>query len=177
MSNAFTNFLSGTVDGILDSGANLKDYQHADRLYARSNFARAPKVGFLYYVVFNINPAAILDSKWSAQKKSREVGVLVKRIDLPKFDIETEIVNQYNRKTVIQKGLKYMPISLDMHDDNSDITHDLWKNYYKFYYHDGNYDAVSTDFTPAEFTNNKYSDRPAKYGIKNNSSDTEYPFF
>ena len=54
MSNAFNNFLSGVTEGVFGNGANLKDYQHADRLYVRNTYARAPKVGFLYFVNFNI---------------------------------------------------------------------------------------------------------------------------
>jgi hypothetical protein len=33
----------------------MKDYQHADRLYVRDTYSRAPKVGFLYFINFNLN--------------------------------------------------------------------------------------------------------------------------
>ena len=123
MSNAFTNFLGGVVNGIFGDSPNLKDYQHADRVYVKNNYARTPKLGFLYFVVFNINRQAVKDATWL--KNQTEVGILVKKIDLPKFDVTTEIVNQYNRKTVVQTSLKYQPISVDFHDDNSDITHNF----------------------------------------------------
>lgn len=136
MSNAFTNFLSGAVDGFLGDGLpQMKDYQHADRLYVRDTYARAPKVGFLYFVSFNLN-TAVLDPQW-AKNGPRTIGLLVKKLDLPKFQIHTETLNQYNRKTVVQTGIKYNPISIDFHDDNSDLTTGLWKNYYQYYYGDG----------------------------------------
>ena len=144
MSNAFTNFLSGVVDGVFGSSADLKDYQHANRLFVRNTYARAPKLGFLFFVNFNINPDAILDKAWK-EKGRKDVGLLVKKADLPKFKIATETLNQYNRRTLVQSKLTYDPISIEFHDDNSDITLDLWKNYYQYYFADGVYGTTSTD--------------------------------
>jgi hypothetical protein len=138
MSNAFTNFLSGAVDSFVgETQPMMKDYQHADRLYVRDTYARAPKVGFLYFVQFNINRAILNQDPLWAKNGPTTVGLLVKRIDLPKFQVLTETLNQYNRKTVVQTHIKYNPISLDFHDDNSDLTTGLWKNYYNYYYGDG----------------------------------------
>jgi len=133
MSNAFTNFLSGSGSGIV-----MKDYQHASRLYVDSTYAKAPKLGFLYFVQLNINKNAVPASgdAWKTND-ILDVGLLVKKLDLPKFTIANETVNQYNRKTVVQTKLTYNPISMELHDDNSDITHNLWVNYYKNYYLDG----------------------------------------
>jgi hypothetical protein len=172
MSNPFTNFLGGVIGGIFDGGPNLKDYQHADRLYVRNTYARAPKVGFLYFVNFNINANVIKDSNW-AQKNKNQVGLLVKKIDLPKFKITTETLNQYNRKTVVQTKLTYDNVSLDLHDDNSDITNKLWENYYKYYYTDSNYG--NTDRTKlTEFGDTKYGTEDYSYGLKNKQN---LPFF
>ena len=52
MSNSFVNFLS---EAAYASG-DLRDYQHASRLYVNNNYELAPKMGWLYYVVVNINP-------------------------------------------------------------------------------------------------------------------------
>jgi hypothetical protein len=139
MSNAFTNFLGGAVDSFLGGPGTqpmMKDFQHADRLYVRDTYARAPKHGFLYFVSFNINPA--IRTQFQAWGKNiPTVGLLVKRMDLPKFSPHTETLNQYNRKTVVQTNIKYNPISVDFHDDNSDITTGLWQSYYNYYYGDG----------------------------------------
>ena len=138
MSNAFTNFLSGVVGGVLDTGTTMHDYQHADRLYLQNNYARAPKMGFLYFVAFNFGDGVIRDATWAKTGKV-DAGLLVKKIDLPKFKIATETLNQYNRKTVIQTKLNYDPVTIEFHDDNSEITNGLWKNYYKYYYTDSAY--------------------------------------
>lgn len=168
MANAFTNFLKDVGKAIFEGdGSNMRDYQHADRLYVTNNYARMPKVGFLYYVVFNINNDAITDPEWK-ERNRREVGLLVKRIDLPKFKIQTETLNQYNRKTVIQTKLNYTPISIDFHDDNSDITTNLWKNYYNYYFVDGIYGAANKDKNIVqEYGDTKFQDKSYAYGLNN----------
>jgi len=181
MSNAFTNFL-GSVGSALLGGASgdLKDYQHASRLYVENNYARAPKFSFLYFIVFKIHPtvAQIIsqtDQSW-AEKHLKEVGLLVKRADLPKFNVATEALNQYNKKTLVQTKISYGNISIDFHDDNSDISHDLWKNYFQYYYTDSRYASASTNKqTVVEYTENKFQqDFITPYGFNPASKE---PFF
>lgn len=182
MSNAFTNFLSGVAGGIFGPGPYMRDYQHADRLYVRNTYARAPKVGFLFFVSFSINRVAVNDPAW-IDLGMKDVGFLVKRVDLPKFKITTETLNQYNRKTVVQTKLNYSEITLDFHDDNSDITNNFWKNYYRYYYADSTYggDAYSSYRGVAgqwlmSYSDTKYSDTNYSYGF-DNYQRPRVPFF
>ena len=168
MSNAFTNFLGGVVNGLFGPGPNLKSYEHADRLYVRNTYARAPKVGFLYFVEFNINDRAISDAQWIENKSKRDVGLLVKKIDLPKFTVAHDTLNQYNRKTVVQTKLTYNPISIEFHDDNGDLTNKLWKNYYSYYY------ADSFGNNTKRFSDTKYGTVDNPYGLDSNQNE---PFF
>jgi len=165
MSNAFTNFLGGVASGIFGSNADLKDYQHANRLYVQNSYARAPKVGFLYFIVFNINRNAIIDKNWDERKGYRDVGLLVKRMDLPRFTVGTETLNQYNRRTIVHTKLTYNNVSIDFHDDNNDITTDLWKNYYNYYFRDGIYKNTSSKIKPIEFSDTKYGTTDYAYGF------------
>lgn len=168
MSNAFTSFLGGVVNGVFGTGPIMKDYQHANRLYVKNTYARAPKLGFLYFVSLNINLDAVPDTAAWKSKSYKEVGLLVKKVDLPKFTVDHETLNQYNRKTNIQKTIKYNPITMDFHDDNSDITRDLWKYYFQYYYRDSTYgNSTAGNSLPKEYTNNKYSDTSVDYGLNN----------
>ena len=164
-SNAFTNYLSST--GYLKGYPNLRDYQHASRLYVDNNYAFTPKVGFLYYVVFNLNQDAISDKEWRT-KGSPNVGVLVKKIDLPKFTVANETVNQYNRKTIVQTKLTYSPVSVEFHDDNLDVINKLWVNYYKHYFADSNYGKKGNE-VPTAYWDTKYGEQDHEYGIYNNN--------
>ena len=152
MSDKFNNYLTNQGFGTIQ-----KDYQHANRVYVKDTFARAPKFGFLYFVRFHINRSAVLDKEW-AQKNMNMVGVLSKKVDLPKFTISTETLNQYNRKTVVQTGIKYNPVNIDLHDDNTDVTNLLWINYYKKYYIDSSQGRTA-------FGDTKYGTTDYNYGM------------
>lgn len=149
MSNAFNNFLSSVGEGLAGEGSpNMKNYTHATKLYVEGSYARAPKVNHLYFVAFNINDGVIRDPSWR-ESGVREVGLLVKSATLPRFKIKTEEMNQYNRKTQIQTKLTYEPVTMEFHDDNSEITNGLWKNYYKYYYTDSIYGGKDDTVSPS----------------------------
>jgi len=143
MGNPYKDYYTNGGNGLI-----FKTYDHATKLYINDKLARAPKVGFLYYVSFKVKQNV---------NSIDEVGLLVKKIDLPKFKIATDTINQYNRKTNIQTKITYEPISIEFHDDNSDITNGLWKAYYQYYYADTN----------ANFSDNKFGEGYVQYGLAN----------
>ena len=77
-------------------GLNLRDWQHAARLYVDSNYRLSPKPKFLHYAVFNINQDAIPNGTQFQQQNQLELNYLVKKMDLPKFTLNVEELNQYN---------------------------------------------------------------------------------
>ena len=177
--------LGSYLQPVIGDIGNMKDYAHASRLYADNVFALAPKAGWMYYVVFDIDPSTITDAAWANKQKVSEVGMLVKAADLPKFSMQTEVVNQYNRKTVIQKGITYNPVNITMHDDQSNVVHNMWLNYYRYYFADSTWGGTgpigtAQDNTPGAYQNNKYLPsndlfNPVNYGL--NSQLVVAPFF
>jgi hypothetical protein len=174
MANKFDGYLGNTLTG--DKG-DLGSYQHAARLYVDDNFRLAPKVKFLYYVVFNINPkvAASLQSKTGL-----ELNYLVRSADLPKYQLDTEMFNQYNRKTHVYKKITYMPINIVMHDDNEGNVNAMWAQYYGYYFADrGNTSGPFEGVNPAAYRTHTYDSKvkfPFRYGF-DNSSRIKEPFF
>jgi hypothetical protein len=57
-------------------------------------------------------------------------------VDLPKFTINNETLNQYNRKRVVQTKINYDPVTLTFHDDGGDNVRKMWYAYYNYYYKD-----------------------------------------
>jgi hypothetical protein len=55
-----------------------------------------------------------------------ETGMLVKRVELPKFNIGTKTLNAYNRKNTIQTNIQYDPVNLTFHDDAADVITNFW---------------------------------------------------
>lgn len=135
MSNFLKDFLDGLGSGLTNPKGVAGDFQHANKIFTDSNYRLAPKVRFLYHVVFNINPAALKTSTFDQNHKT-QISLLVKSTDLPKFKISTDTVHQYNRKKQVQTRLDYDPVTIKFHDDNIGISTQLWSLYYGYYYAD-----------------------------------------
>ena len=118
-----------------NSSVGLRDAQHAARLFVDDGFRLAPKHKFLFHVAFGINEAA-LKTIDLAQRHRNEINMLVKTVDMPKFTIQTEVLNQYNRKKVMQYTHKPEVMNIKFHDDNMGLINNLWQNYYSYYYAD-----------------------------------------
>lgn len=127
----FRDFFSGFV-----ARDNLRDAQHAHKTFTSNNFELAPRHKFLFHVYFTLNTDIPGLRSVFGQDQQSTLGLLVKTIDLPSYEIETETYNQYNRKRVVQKRLEYSPVEMTFHDDSSDLTRRLWYNYFSYYYRD-----------------------------------------
>jgi hypothetical protein len=149
----------------------LRDPQHAARLFTDDQFRLAPKQKFLFHVAFNINEAACKDINL-VQRHKNEIGMLVKNIDLPGFDVTVETVNQYNRKRKVQITHKYKDITVAFHDDNMGVINQLWQNYYSYYYADSKSAGVGGAF--AKTATKNFNSIVAPYGLDNGS---DRPFF
>jgi len=179
----FGGFLDNLVSGALNPKGDMADYRHASRLYTDDNFRLAPKTKFLYHVAFNLNEDVIKKVRPNFDKKhGLEVNMLVKTADLPKYNIQTETKNKYNRKKNLQVRLDYDPINITFHDDNMGLTSYLWESYYRYYYVDGNLGSLDAAGKPNQTSagfmpHNTYEGKTLnnfRYGFDNNSYA---PFF
>jgi hypothetical protein len=107
----------------------LRDYTHASQTFRTNTYENAPKLKFNFHVYFEINPDvnAPTDANFS---------LLVKTVKLPSFNFETHVMNQYNRKRIVQSKIKYDPIDIQFHDDNGNLINSMWYRYYTYYYND-----------------------------------------
>jgi len=175
MSNILKSFLTGVF------GPDLKSYSHASRLYVDNYYQYAPKNGWIYYVMFNINPDITLPLVQSYRQNNPTIGALVKSAELPKFKMATEVLNQYNKKTYVQSKIEYTPVALTMHDDHDNTTTALWEAYYRYYFADNSEQSKSFVSGPDKFNDLKYRPQPSEgsrvdYGM-NNGIKTYKPFF
>lgn len=152
MADFLKGFMNNLAQGALNPKGNLGDYQHGARLYVDDSFRLAPKQKFLYHCTFNINRKAAAVIPQLTEKHQNELNMLVKSVDLPKFNIQTDVRHQYNKKRAIQKRLDYDPVNITFHDDNYGVTTAMWEAYYRYYYRDGNYAAVDGAGNPVGLT-------------------------
>ena len=183
MANIFNGFLDNLVNGALSPKGDMADYTHAARLYTDDNFRLAPKQKFLYHVTLNLNENVVnkILPGW-VQRHSNEVNMLVKSVTMPKFDIQTETKNKYNRKKNVQTRIDYAPVNIVFHDDNNSIVTQLWTAYYNYHFADGTYGSRDGAGAPNQTARpydrfNTYMGSPRngdRFGLDNNQYE---PFF
>jgi hypothetical protein len=118
---------------------SLKDYAHASKTFLTNGYELAPKNKFLFHVYFNINTAEIPVLRTVfPQDDVTALGMMVKTIQLPNYQIDIDSLNQYNRKRIIQKKINYLPVRVELHDDGGNLTRNLWYNYFSYYFKDPN---------------------------------------
>ena len=106
---SINNFLSAFSNGL----PGMKDYRHASRLYLDDNFKLLPKQKFLYHVHFDIDNT--IPARRFTTNEKLELNMLVKSADLPRFNLNIEEKQQYNKKTYINTRIGYEPINITFH--------------------------------------------------------------
>lgn len=120
----------------------LRDYTHASKVFRTDGYSYSPKYKFLFHVYFDINYDLIGNGR-QAFPQDHHIGLTVKNITLPSYNIETHTMNQYNRKRIVQSKIKYEDISITFHDDNANLVRQLWYNYYTYHYKDATKSTTS----------------------------------
>ena len=131
-----STFGQDILQGFLGNNS-LRDYTHASKTFTTNAYELKPRYKFLFHVSFTLNTQEIpaLSSAFSPDDISN-LSLAVKTIDLPKYTIDNETLNQYNRKRIIQKKLNYDPVSVTFHDTSRDLIRNMWYNYMSYYYKD-----------------------------------------
>jgi hypothetical protein len=151
MSGFFQNLLQDSVSQIKTGAGQavksffgneyLRDYTHAAKTFRPNAYQYAPKFKFLFHVQFQINNF-IENSYATPFPPGTNLGLAVKTIKLPSYQFDTHVMNQYNRKRLVQTKIKYEPIEIQFHDDNGNMINKLWYNYYTYYYKDAMKQAI-----------------------------------
>lgn len=64
------------------------------------------------------------------------MGLVVKNVQLPSYEMTVNELNQYNRKRLVQTKINYQPVEITFHDDGSDLIRNMWYNYFSYYFKD-----------------------------------------
>ena len=137
MANPLSGFMNQFLQA-LGNGDEIRDYQHAARTFVDGLYRLSPKMGSMFHVFIDLNPAV---AKVDAANPSAiyEIGLMAKTAQLPKFTVQNKILNAYNRKNIVQERINYDPISLTFHDDSADVVRNFWNGYYSYYYRDADH--------------------------------------
>jgi hypothetical protein len=149
----------------------LRDQRHASRVFADQQFRLAPKFDFLFHCSFKLNVSALQNANL-VQRYGDEINLMVKSISLPSFTIQTETLNQYNRKKNLQYQHAIGEVTVKFHDDNMGLINQLWQSYYSYYYADSTSAKNSGAYTRNATRSSDHI--PTAYGFDNKSTN---PFF
>lgn len=152
MPGIFDNFLQQIAQG-----DQVRDFRHASKLFVDSNYRLSPKSNWMYHVFFDLNPAI---TTINDPGKLVEHGMLVKYADLPRFEVETKTLNEYNRPNIVQTKVKYETVTISFHDDMANVIRGFWFDYYTHYYRDtdNGYASTSGQINPVYHAPSLYVD-------------------
>jgi hypothetical protein len=80
----------------------------------------------------------------------------VRKFDRPRIEPQVQTMNQYNKKRLVQTGVKYSPINIDFYDTVDGVVSYMWHEYVSYYYGDfrrGNQNDWRYDLTTPDFYN------------------------
>lgn len=134
MAGFFEEVGKGFTDSFFGN-PNLRDPQHATKIFRTNGYGNSPKLKYLFHVYFEINDTLVSNNSASFPSKEM-VGLLVKNISLPRFSIQLAEMNQYNRKRYVQTKINYDPVNITFHDDALGAIKKIWHHYYSYYFND-----------------------------------------
>jgi hypothetical protein len=123
-----------------------------DRFTGGETSLGAPRQKYLFLVRFVRGTGEGKKSAWEDG-----LSFACKRFDRPNVMFETQVLNQYNKKRIVQTGIKYNPVKIEFHDTADQKVMQMWHEYASFYFGDfrkstaadWKYDIVNPDFKNA----------------------------
>lgn len=123
-----------------------------DRYDGGNDALGAPRQKYLFLVRFVRGAAEGKTAEWE-----NGLSFACKRFDRPRVNFETQVLNQYNKKRIIQTGVKYNPVRIEYHDTADQSVMQMWHEYSSYYFGDfrkanatdWTYDIVNPDYQDA----------------------------
>lgn len=105
---------------------SIKNY--AEEQYRISSggdkLVKLPRVKYNYSLVI-----------YSLTNKSSVEFLTARDVTLPGYHFDTEVVNQYNYRRIVQKSINYQPIQISFYDTYDNEFHKMMTDYIAHYYH------------------------------------------
>lgn len=155
--------MAATGSRTTDANGNpimLADSQTASHVFGFNGgtLQNVPKSKFLFYVKF-YRPENQGGSDWL-----KNVGSVAKTVDRPKITFNQEVLNQYNRKRIVQTSHELESIQIKFHDTVDESVIRMFVEYYQYYYGDSKINDASSSVydivTPEPYELGKWGFQP-----------------
>jgi hypothetical protein len=133
----------GIAGNLAEQRVHLRDSRHAADNFGLNKAYLGhgtPRHKFQFFLEFGFNNDVYVKEhveKFLDRDDQKFITAMVKSVDLPSMSIDTETINQYNRRRISQTRIKYDPITITFHDTVDGKTLRLWEMYYEYYFRDG----------------------------------------
>ena len=121
----------------MSKGTVLKPANRAAKLYTSgSDFQAAPRQQHQFVIVFNLYPDVADDFLTPQQNFLKEfkdrLHFICHTVDAPNFSVVQDVINQYNRKRVINRKVEFDPLTVRMFDTHDGLGIKFIKLLYEF---------------------------------------------
>lgn len=133
----------GIFRGLFDQDVHFRDSRHAAEAFSfnkpdLSNGTPRHKFEFFLRINFNTSPdVAVFVRNFLNILDQDMVTTMVKNVTMPSMSMDTEVLNQYNKKRISQTRLNFNPVTITFHDSVEGRMLRLWEMYYEYYFRDG----------------------------------------
>lgn len=135
-----------------------------------------PKPKFLFYVRFMRSNGGGGDGAGGNLDWTRGIGIIIKSMDRPRVQFETETLNQYNKKRLVQKKINYGPLTIKFHDTVDNRAYHVFEEYFRFYYGDPR-QSSSADWSWDQMANALETGSGGSWGFTPPDVDPNYAYF
>lgn len=133
----------GLLSGMFDQRVHLRDSRHAAENFGLNKAylgQGTPRHKFQFFVSFKFNQDPTVKAhveNFLDRNDQFLVTTRIKTAALPGMSIDTETLNQYNKKKVSQTKINFEPVTITFYDSVDGKTLRLWEMYYEYYFRDG----------------------------------------
>lgn len=123
---------------------------HGHNVGYGQKYDKAPRFKNQFFVHFQFAPQVSFNT---GNDFVKGVSYRVISFDAPKFDIETETLNQYNKRRIVPTKINFSPVNISFHDDKTATVQSFWTFIYEYYFKDGAYGTGEAgQKTPVSYT-------------------------
>lgn len=131
-----------------------------DQVYLNGGLATGgvPRPKFLFLARFLRSSGTGAASDWQFG-----MTFAMKQMDRPKVTPELQTIRQYNKKRVIQTGIKYSPVRFEFYDTVDAPILRMWDEYSKYYF--GDFRSANGSEWTYDVTNGAFLDYGTGFGV------------
>lgn len=106
------------------------DSKRAAKIYNRESQTLYPALSHQFFAAFSINTGA------GGYAIQQDLSFYIKSFDRPTVNVDVVELHQYNKRRLVQTGIKYGPVNVSFYDVNNRLLQLLFATYCRWYYGD-----------------------------------------